>query len=170
MGDVSLGSLVVRRCPPTDLPTTGRPLGDPIPDQNHLIARGEWSDQQHAILPPNRPRCRRPRRGEAYGTLLTAGASPSIFEDVFKTCRSIFSGSVDRWRPTDDCDDDERASARPWMMMERDDNIVVFGEDGYFRGVFRCNEGLQTGTAVRARHTHCRRRHHGAVGMGAYGL
>lgn len=29
-------------------------------------------------------------------------------------------------------------------MMERDENVVVFGEDvGYFGGVFRCTEGLQ---------------------------
>ena len=30
------------------------------------------------------------------------------------------------------------------VMMERDDNVVVFGEDvGYFGGVFRVTEGLQ---------------------------
>ena len=60
------------------------------------------------------------------------------------------------------------------VMMERDDNIVVFGEDiGYFGGVFRCTEGLQAkygstrvfdtpiaeGGIIGA-----------AVGMGAYGL
>ncbi|WP_408015469.1 alpha-ketoacid dehydrogenase subunit beta [Ramlibacter monticola] len=60
------------------------------------------------------------------------------------------------------------------VMMERDDNVVVFGEDvGYFGGVFRVTEGLQTkygksrcfdtpineGGIVGA-----------AVGMGAYGL
>ena len=58
--------------------------------------------------------------------------------------------------------------------MERDDNVVVFGEDvGYFGGVFRCTEGLQAkygservfdtpiaeGGIIGA-----------AVGMGAYGL
>jgi 2-oxoisovalerate dehydrogenase E1 component beta subunit len=60
------------------------------------------------------------------------------------------------------------------VMLERDDDVVVFGEDvGYFGGVFRCTEGLQA--------------KHGshrvfdtpiaeggiigvAVGMGAYGL
>ncbi len=60
------------------------------------------------------------------------------------------------------------------VMMERDDNVVVFGEDiGYFGGVFRCTEGLQAkygstrvfdtpiaeGGIIGA-----------AVGMGAYGL
>ena len=31
------------------------------------------------------------------------------------------------------------------VMLERDDNVVVFGQDvGYFGGVFRCTEGLQT--------------------------
>ena len=30
------------------------------------------------------------------------------------------------------------------VMLERDDDVVVFGEDvGYFGGVFRCSEGLQ---------------------------
>ena len=60
------------------------------------------------------------------------------------------------------------------VMLGRDDNVVVFGEDvGYFGGVFRCTEGLQAkygrqrvfdapiseGGLVGA-----------AVGMGAYGL
>ena len=60
------------------------------------------------------------------------------------------------------------------VMMERDDNVVLFGEDiGYFGGVFRCTDGLQAkygservfdtpiaeGGIVGA-----------AVGMGAYGL
>lgn len=30
------------------------------------------------------------------------------------------------------------------VMLERDDNVVIYGEDvGYFGGVFRCTEGLQ---------------------------
>src|SRR3546814_15182388 len=30
------------------------------------------------------------------------------------------------------------------VMLERDDKVVVFGQDvGYFGGVFRCTEGLQ---------------------------
>ncbi len=60
------------------------------------------------------------------------------------------------------------------IMLERDDDIVIFGQDvGYFGGVFRCTEGLQAkyGTSrvfdapisesgiVGA-----------AIGMGAYGL
>jgi 2-oxoisovalerate dehydrogenase E1 component beta subunit len=60
------------------------------------------------------------------------------------------------------------------VMLERDANVVVFGEDvGYFGGVFRCTEGLQAkygasrvfdapiaeGGIVGA-----------AIGMGAYGL
>ena len=60
------------------------------------------------------------------------------------------------------------------VMLERDDNVVVFGQDvGYFGGVFRCTEGLQ------ARHG----KHRvfdapiseggivgAAIGMAAYGL
>jgi 2-oxoisovalerate dehydrogenase E1 component beta subunit len=60
------------------------------------------------------------------------------------------------------------------VMLERDDQVVVFGEDvGYFGGVFRCTEGLQAkygstrvfdtpiaeGGIIGV-----------AVGMGAYGL
>ena len=60
------------------------------------------------------------------------------------------------------------------VMLERDDDVVVFGEDvGYFGGVFRCTEGLQAkygshrvfdtpiaeGGIIGV-----------AVGMGAYGL
>jgi len=60
------------------------------------------------------------------------------------------------------------------VMLERDDNVIVFGEDvGYFGGVFRCTDGLQAkygtsrvfdapiaeGGIVGA-----------AIGMGAYGL
>ena len=60
------------------------------------------------------------------------------------------------------------------VMLERDNNVVVFGQDvGYFGGVFRCTEGLQQkfgksrvfdtpiseGGIVGV-----------AVGMGAYGL
>jgi hypothetical protein len=30
------------------------------------------------------------------------------------------------------------------VMLERDDNVVVYGQDvGYFGGVFRCTEGLR---------------------------
>src|SRR5499425_2660944 len=60
------------------------------------------------------------------------------------------------------------------VMLARDDNVIVFGEDvGYFGGVFRCTDGLQAkygtsrvfdspiaeGGIVGA-----------AIGMGAYGL
>jgi len=60
------------------------------------------------------------------------------------------------------------------VMLERDDNVVVYGQDvGYFGGVFRCTEGLQ------AKHGKSRVfdapiSEGGivgvAVGMGAYGL
>jgi 2-oxoisovalerate dehydrogenase E1 component beta subunit len=60
------------------------------------------------------------------------------------------------------------------VMLERDDNVVVFGEDvGYFGGVFRCTEGLQAKYGKHARVRHADRRGGivgAAVGMGAYGL
>ena len=48
------------------------------------------------------------------------------------------------------------------VMLERDPNVVVYGQDvGYFGGVFRCTEGLQAkyGTLARVRRADLRRRH-----------
>ncbi|MDP3031735.1 MAG: alpha-ketoacid dehydrogenase subunit beta, partial [Rhodocyclaceae bacterium] len=60
------------------------------------------------------------------------------------------------------------------VMLERDDNVVVFGEDvGYFGGVFRCTEGLQKKYGS-SRVFDTPISESGivgvAVGMGAYGL
>jgi 2-oxoisovalerate dehydrogenase E1 component beta subunit len=60
------------------------------------------------------------------------------------------------------------------VMMGRDDNVVVFGEDvGFFGGVFRCTEGLQQKYG-KARCFDTPISESGiigvAVGMGAYGL
>jgi 2-oxoisovalerate dehydrogenase E1 component beta subunit len=60
------------------------------------------------------------------------------------------------------------------VMMARDDNVVVFGEDvGYFGGVFRCTEGLQRKYGA-SRCFDAPISETGiigvAVGMGAYGL
>ncbi|MGH6610080.1 MAG: alpha-ketoacid dehydrogenase subunit beta [Burkholderiaceae bacterium] len=60
------------------------------------------------------------------------------------------------------------------VMLERDDNVVVFGEDvGYFGGVFRCTEGLQSKYGT-SRVFDTPISEGGivgiAVGMGAYGL
>ena len=59
-------------------------------------------------------------------------------------------------------------------MLERDENVVVFGEDvGYFGGVFRCTEGLQAKYGA-SRVFDTPIAEGGivgiAVGMGAYGL
>src|SRR4051812_3412163 len=60
------------------------------------------------------------------------------------------------------------------VMMERDDNVVVFGQDvGYFGGVFRVTEGLQAKYG-KSRCFDAPISEGGivgvAVGMGAYGL
>jgi 2-oxoisovalerate dehydrogenase E1 component beta subunit len=60
------------------------------------------------------------------------------------------------------------------VMLERDDNVVVFGQDvGYFGGVFRCTEGLQAKYG-KSRVFDAPISEGGivgvAVGMGAYGL
>ena len=60
------------------------------------------------------------------------------------------------------------------VMMERDDNVIVYGQDvGYFGGVFRVTEGLQTKYG-KSRCFDAPISEGGivgtAVGMGAYGL
>ena len=60
------------------------------------------------------------------------------------------------------------------VMLERDPNVVIFGEDvGYFGGVFRCTEGLQAKYGA-SRVFDAPIAEGGivgvAVGMGAYGL
>jgi 2-oxoisovalerate dehydrogenase E1 component alpha subunit len=65
------------------------PLGDPIERlKKHLIAIGEWSEEQHAELQADLDREVRAaaREAEGYGTLLDGRVADfkSIFEDVFK--------------------------------------------------------------------------------------
>ena len=60
------------------------------------------------------------------------------------------------------------------IMLERDDNVVIYGQDvGYFGGVFRCTEGLQNKYG-KSRVFDAPISESGivgtAVGMGAYGL
>jgi len=60
------------------------------------------------------------------------------------------------------------------VMLERDDNMVIFGQDvGYFGGVFRCTEGLQAKYG-KTRVFDAPISENGivgaAIGMGAYGL
>lgn len=60
------------------------------------------------------------------------------------------------------------------IMLERDDNVVIFGEDvGYFGGVFRCTDGLQAKYG-KQRVFDAPITESGivgaAIGMGAYGL
>ena len=60
------------------------------------------------------------------------------------------------------------------VMLERDPNVVVFGQDvGYFGGVFRVHRGAagEVRQVARVRRADLRGRHRRrAIGMGAYGL
>lgn len=65
------------------------PLGDPIERlKTHLIARGDWSDQQHTelVADVDRQVLAAAKEAESYGTLLDGrvASAKSIFEDVFK--------------------------------------------------------------------------------------
>ncbi len=65
------------------------PLGDPIDRlKQHLVARGEWSDDKHSelIADVEGEVLAAAREAESYGTLLDGrvASAKSIFEDVFK--------------------------------------------------------------------------------------
>jgi 2-oxoisovalerate dehydrogenase E1 component alpha subunit len=65
------------------------PLGDPIDRlKNHLIRRGDWSEEQHRdlVADVNREVLAAARDAESYGTLLDGrvASAKSIFEDVYK--------------------------------------------------------------------------------------
>ena len=65
------------------------PLGDPIERlKNHLIVRGEWSDDKHSdlVADVDREVLAAAREAESYGTLLDGrvASAKSIFEDVYK--------------------------------------------------------------------------------------
>ncbi|MEY2554429.1 MAG: 2-oxoisovalerate dehydrogenase component alpha subunit [Ilumatobacteraceae bacterium] len=65
------------------------PLGDPIERlKNHLIVRGEWSEEKHTTLVADVSRevAAAAKEAESYGTLLDGrvASAKSIFEDVYK--------------------------------------------------------------------------------------
>ena len=65
------------------------PLGDPIERlKNHLIARGDWSEEQHRdlVADVDREVLAASKDAESYGTLLDGrvASAKSIFEDVYK--------------------------------------------------------------------------------------
>ena len=65
------------------------PLGDPIQRlKNHLIGRGDWSEEQHRdlVADVDREVLAAARDAESYGTLLDGrvASAKSIFEDVYK--------------------------------------------------------------------------------------
>ena len=65
------------------------PLGDPIERlKNHLIVRGDWSEEQHRdlVADVDREVLAASKDAESYGTLLDGrvASAKSIFEDVYK--------------------------------------------------------------------------------------
>ena len=127
------------------------PLGDPIIRlKNHLILRGVWSEERHkqseaevldTVITAQ-------KEAETHGTL-HAGGRPSardMFEGVYAEMPPHLrrqrqqAGSLTMPRKTMI----EAIRDAMDVMMERDDNVVVFGEDvGFFGGVFRATQGLQ---------------------------
>jgi hypothetical protein len=87
-----------------------------------------------------------------HGSLQDGHIPPlaTMFEDVYATCRRTCTSRCAR-----PANREGRLTMATMtmiqalrsamdVMLERDPNVVVFGEDvGYFGGVFRCTEGLQ---------------------------
>ena len=129
------------------------PLGDPI---ERLEAATSSPSASGTTSSARRcePRSRRKVReaakeAESYGTLLDGRVASrrSIFDDVFETMpdhlRAAAQQMLEAERMTAMSMNVALRSAMD-VMLDRDDNVVVFGEDvGYFGGVFRCTEGLQ---------------------------
>ena len=165
------------------------PLGDPIERfKKHLILRGIWSEAEHEAVRAELDAeilAAQKRKATAPWWTATSPAPPAFSKTCTGTCRSTCAGSAS----SSESDHGKRQQYRSGVasmtmiqalrsamdvMLERDNNVVVFGQDvGYFGGVFRCTEGLQTkygssrvfdtpisgGGIVGV-----------AVGMGAYGL
>jgi hypothetical protein len=171
------------------------PLGDPIIRlKQHLIATGNWSEEEHAAVSARTGsrNHRRAKGSRTYGTL-AGGQIPSaasMFEDVYKDMPEHLRRQRQNWGYNQMNDNNkiqmENAVTTSTMtmiqalrsamdvMLERDDNVVVFGQDvGYFGGVFRCTEGLQAKYGS-SRVFDAPISESGivgaAVGMGAYGL
>ena len=165
------------------------PLGDPIERlKEHLIALGEWDEERHAALETElaeevraaqkeaeKQRHPRPRpastmsndvRGRLRGDALAPRrAARRRAEGARRAARDADGRAMNMIQAINTPID---------VMMARDPDVVVFGEDvGYFGGVFRATEGLQEkygktrvfdtpiteGGIIGV-----------AVGMGAYGL
>ena len=143
------------------------PLGDPIERfKKHLILRGIWSEAEHEAVraeldaeilaaqrkrklrhPGGRPR---PQRRQHFRRRVQGHAGAPA--PAAPAARSLIMASDNNIGP---------ASASMTMiqalrsamdvMLERDNNVVVFGQDvGYFGGVFRCTEACRPSTAARA--------------------
>jgi hypothetical protein len=158
------------------------PLGDPIARlKQHLIKLGVWSDAEHdavqKAVEAEVARLKKKPNATAHWPTATPAARPRCLKMCTRTCRPTAPaapGTGEYERPNHPHDHDPGTAFAMDVMLERDDNVVVYGQDvGYFGGVFRCTEGLQKkygnqrvfdapiseGGIVGT-----------AVGMGAYGL
>ena len=136
----------------------GRPDRPPqaTPDRPGRLVRRRA--RSHAEGDGGRSGRRARRKAEQYGTLAD-GRVPQpakCSKTCTRTCRSTCAGSARNWGSDHGAqqdtaatgqgrrDDDPGAAQAMDVMLERDDNVVVYGQDvGYFGGVFRCTEGLQ---------------------------
>ena len=185
---------------PSDEPTIW-PFGDPIARlKQHLIILGEWDEDRHAAQRTELDDLVKTtqKQSEKLGILGHGMHQPfeTMFEDVFEEmpwhlkeqCDQMLAEQEAKFGPnwearmmapetqatTKTMNMIEAINSAMDVMLERDPNTVVMGEDvGYFGGVFRATAGLQ--------------KKHGktrvfdtpinecgiigvAVGMGAYGL
>ena len=131
------------------------PLGDPIARlKQHLIGLGAWSDEEHEATAKalDAEVARRAEGGRrSYGSLLD-GHIAAAGDDVrgrlqghaAASARPAAPGRAGRLTRWPRMTMIQALRSAMDVMLERDDNVVIFGQDvGYFGGVFRCTEGLQ---------------------------
>ncbi len=134
---------------PKDEPSTW-PLGDPIERlKNHLIRIGEWSEDRHqqCVDEVEATVTAAADEAERHGTLRSRALLPGVdvrrrvCDDARTPAPSTRSGRLLTMPRMTMVEAIRDAQA---VAMERDERVVVFGEDvGYFGGVFRCTQGLQ---------------------------
>ena len=122
--------------------------------KQHLIGLGAWSDDEHTRTQKalDEEMAAALKEASKHGSLQDGHIPPlaTMFEDVFERhaaapARADAAGGRAQGGMTMATMTMIQALRSAMdVMLARDENVVVFGEDvGYFGGVFRCTEGLQ---------------------------
>ncbi len=123
-----------------------------------MIGLGDWSDERHEATQKELEAevVAAQKEAEKYGTMADGRmrSAAKCLKMFTRRCQSTCAGNARNWGS--DHENARKKSATPAeavpmtmiqalrsaldVMLERDDNVVVYGQDvGYFGGVFRCH-------------------------------